>query len=78
MAKRTYLPKFSQEMHGLGKYAYEHKIDLYKAIDGATKLTDEEKLAAHKAIEDVLAAHAVFKKIWLDYEKAWYKGDWVP
>lgn len=62
----------------MGKYAYEHQAELYKTIDAASKLTDEEKQIARKAIQDVLDAHAVFKKIWLDYENLWYKGDWVP
>lgn len=67
---RTYLPQFAKEMHHIGKYAHEHKGDLYAAIDaindtpGEANLTDEEKQTARKAIEDVIAAHAVFSKIW--------------
>lgn len=76
--KKTYLPRFAQLLHEMGKYAYKHQADLYTVIDGSTKLTDEEKKAARKAIEDVLAAHAVFKKIWLDYANTWFKWDWVP
>ena len=67
MAGKTYLPGFAQLLHKAGKYAYAHKEKMNAAIDGSEKLTDEEKRIAKKAIEDVIAAHAVFKKIWHGY-----------
>ena len=78
MASRTYLPGFAQLLHKAGKYAYAHKARLNEVIDGSEKLTEEEKRIAKKAIEDVLAAHEVFKKVWHGYANTWYKGNWVP
>jgi hypothetical protein len=66
MATRIYLPKFAQEMQRYGKYAFEHQGALYEAIDTATFLTDEEKRAARKGVEDIIAAQPVFRKIWVD------------
>jgi hypothetical protein len=69
MVKKIYLPKFAQEMQRYGTYAFEHKGALHEAIDTATFLTDEEKRAARKGIEDIMAAQAVFRKIWLNHAK---------
>ncbi len=66
MVKKTYLPKFSQEMQRMGTYAFEHKEALYEAINAATFLTEEEKAIARKGVEDMIATQPVFRKIWVD------------
>ena len=63
MAKqKNYLLKFAKEMDWLGKYTFKNQTELNKIIGEATKLTDDEKRVARKAIEDVLAARLVFDK----------------
>ncbi len=76
--KKNYLLKFAKEMDWLGKYTFENQTGLNKTIDEATKLTDDEKRVARKAVEDILAARLVFDKIWSDYGRAWPKIDWIP
>ena len=69
MAIRHNLPKFAQEMQRWGKYAFENQGAIYEEIERATNLTDEEKLAARKGLEDIIASRTVFRKIWLDSQK---------
>jgi|GEM_PF-6214572 len=63
MARKTYMPQFAKEMHYLGKYVFEHREKLYVAIDTDADLDDDQKMAATKIIDDILAVHPIYKSI---------------